>query len=977
MASGKAARAVPRVAPIALLAILALACSEQSPPPQPPEASPEPGLLAVHPLVGRPAADSATLNVVAAEQPVELELRLRPPGDVELTTTLAAKAALDVPLTHLEPGTEYHYELTARAASQSETFTGRFVTRRAPGSTFTFALVSDPHLPVPPPEWLDPAAAELFLPEIYDFLGARHDVGAVIRQTLARIRQHRVDFIVCLGDMLHLYRGFNDPFPTAAAADHAYLDLRRHLGRATAEAAFFAVIGNWEGENGWHPERLRRHAREARMKYLLNPGPATYPESGSSNEDYFAWTWGDALLVVANVMSYTPTTHTLSPDDDGTATDWTLGAEQLSWLEATLAGSTARFKLLFIHHPVGGKGGDELNSGYGRGGGRAAHVGEQEVLHRLMLEHGAQILFYGHDHVFTDSVVDGIHYTLPEAPARRGSSAAPKPATTTTTNAPASRSSTSAPSGWRSSSSTSREESSARTRSQRLQSSPSLRSSPGGLPCTTAGRKSQDPSSAVPEASPTSSSTPAASPAAGFELPTEVAGIDLDPRRAAENKAERLYSLNTVTIPALRFLGFAALSVAVFLYLRFFVQAPEAQRIALLYAGGALTYCLVVAVALRAFYRRWAGERLAVTFLALDVVVQIIAIYLTGGDESWLAAVLLLRMADQATSGQRRALFFTHWNVLCFLALIAYLAGVEGRDVDWPWELTKAALLYAAGWWITVSARGGDRRRRQVSAAIGATRQMILQLEAQARRLDEAKVHAEAANEAKSQFLANMSHELRTPLNAVIGIADLLAADELSSQQHEFVILLQTSADSLLRLVDDILDFSRIEAGQLSLEEESCHLPTVVEEVLRLLAQRAEAQGIELRFTSPVNLPPVTTDRGRLRQVLLNLVGNAVKFTPRGWVEVRLLALEHERESSGVRIEVVDSGIGIEEAQQQRLFDPFTQADGTSSRRYGGTGLGLAIVRRLVDLLGGEVGLTSQPGAGSTFWVELPLRPAR
>jgi predicted phosphodiesterase len=230
---------------------------------------------------------------------------------------------------------------------------------------------------------------------------------------MAQIRRHDVDFIVCLGDRVHSWRGFNDPFPTAGAADVGYLDLRAHLGPATAEAAFFAAVGNWDGESGWQPKRLRRLARAARMRYLPNPRPATYPQGGGEHEDYYAWTWGDALFVVLNVASYTPTAHTLSEDDDGTADDWTLGAEQLAWLEATLEASTERFELLFIHHPAGGRGGDEKNSAYGRGGGRAARVGEQARIHQLMLEHGVEVFFYGHDHVFTDMVVDGVHYTLP------------------------------------------------------------------------------------------------------------------------------------------------------------------------------------------------------------------------------------------------------------------------------------------------------------------------------------------------------------------------------------------------------------------------------------------------------------------------------------------------------------------------------------------------------------------------------------
>ncbi len=401
---------------ISVLLSVGLGCSGGSPvglPGARDEASGEAALLAVPPMVGRPTADSVTLNVVAGGLPVAVELVVEPSGEVRLEAALEPAEARDLVIAGLEAGGEYRYRLTARGGRREESSTGRFVTRREPGSAFTFALLSDTHLPAPAPEWTDPQTAELFLPEIVDYLGARLDVGQTIRQAMGAIRTRRVDFAICLGDLVHYWRGFNDPFPSAQVADFAYLDLRAHLGQATAETAFFAVVGNWDGESGWQPERLRQLAREARMKYLPNPNEATYPQGGGPHEDYYAWAWGDALFVVLNVASYTPTAHTLSDDDDGTAADWTLGSEQLAWLETTLERSSERFKLIFIHHPVGGRGGDERNSAYGRGGGRAAGVGEQARVHALMLEHGVQVFFYGHDHVFTDMVVDGVHYTLP------------------------------------------------------------------------------------------------------------------------------------------------------------------------------------------------------------------------------------------------------------------------------------------------------------------------------------------------------------------------------------------------------------------------------------------------------------------------------------------------------------------------------------------------------------------------------------
>ncbi len=402
--------------PLLIVALLAVACSGVDPVDLPgarDEETGETALLVVPPIVGRPTDDSVTLNVVAGRVPVTVDLRLEPPGEIVVEEALKSEEARDLQIDSLHADTEYRYRLIARGDGREEVAEGRFVTRREPGSPFTFALLSDIHLPTPAPEWTDPDIAGLFYSEIVEFLQARLEIGETIQRAMDSIREKRVDFIICLGDMVHYWRGFNGSFPTARVADFAYLDLRAHLGQTTAETAFFATIGNWDSESGWHPERLQHLAREARMKYLPNPQATTYPQGGGSHEDYYAWTWGDALFVVLNVATYTLTAHTLSEEDDGTAEDWTLGTEQLAWLQTTLENSRERFKLLFIHHPVGGRGGDERHSAYGRGGGRAAEVGEQAQVHALMREHGVQAFFYGHDHVFTNMVVDGIHYTLP------------------------------------------------------------------------------------------------------------------------------------------------------------------------------------------------------------------------------------------------------------------------------------------------------------------------------------------------------------------------------------------------------------------------------------------------------------------------------------------------------------------------------------------------------------------------------------
>lgn len=226
----------------------------------------------------------------------------------------------------------------------------------------------------------------------------------------------------------------------------------------------------------------------------------------------------------------------------------------------------------------------------------------------------------------------------------------------------------------------------------------------------------------------------------------------------------------------------------------------------------------------------------------------------------------------------------------------------------------------------------------------------------------------------KTEFLANISHELRTPMNAIIGMTGFLLQTELRPEQRDFAETIRTSASALLEIISDILDFSRIEAGGLTLERSGFDLCEVVETAIDLVAHKARAQGLELVLRLPPGVPRrLNGDPHRIRQVLLNLLSNAIKFTEAGEVVVRVSTLAEDPVRTRLRFEVSDTGIGIPAGAQRRIFESFTQADGSTTRKHGGTGLGLSICKRLVEMMQGTIAFESQPGAGTRFWFDLPL----
>jgi len=455
----------------------------------------------------------------------------------------------------------------------------------------------------------------------------------------------------------------------------------------------------------------------------------------------------------------------------------------------------------------------------------------------------------------------------------------------------------------------------------------------------------------------------------------------LDAAALARNKAERAWRVYRLQIPALRATGFAMLCVFALLQGwqrdHAFAQGPVRWLIA-----GNLLYVVATGLLLWWPARRRGDEALNIALFHVDLLPWLANLYVLEAGNLFWAFFLMARVIDQVGFGFRRAFYFGHVVTLAYAAYALWAAQFVPQRADALDRINITVTLYLVALYIALIGMVTERLRARTRRAVLAARELVDSLaqkaealESQTTELRRARELAEQASLAKSQFLAVTSHEIRTPLNGILGTAELLMGTSLTRTQQRYVRTAQQSATSLLALIEDVLDLSRIEAGKLTLNPLSVDLRALAGEAIELIGVTARDKPVDVVSQLAADLPErVLADPLRLRQLLLNLLHNAVKFTDRGTVRLELTVMQRHDEGLRLRVAVIDTGVGIAQQQLGSIFDAFTQADASPTRRHGGSGLGLTIVRELAELMHGEVRVQSRLGEGSTFEVELPLR---
>ena len=396
----------------------------------------------------------------------------------------------------------------------------------------------------------------------------------------------------------------------------------------------------------------------------------------------------------------------------------------------------------------------------------------------------------------------------------------------------------------------------------------------------------------------------------------------------------------------------------------------ELSAAALFYAS----YALVSWLALAALYRPEETRDLARIFLRLDLIAASLLVAVTGGAASWLFFVPWVRVADQVTGGVRRCGEFVP------LCLLSHTAGIVlgsvwlGYTPNWALETLKIAGCTTLALHVALTSRIAEKMRSRTRATLDLAGDAINELRQKSKELEKARQEAENASNAKGLFLANLSHEFRTPMNGIIGMTELTLDTELDRDQEEYISTAQRSAQNLLHIVNDVLDFSKIDSGAMSFERLPFSIRGCVRDALVLTAAQNRSPGVEVTCDIDESATEVVSgDESRLRQILVNLLSNSLKFTPEGFVSLSVSSTE---QPGHLEFEVQDTGVGIKPEKLETIFEAFTQAEESTTRRFGGTGLGLAISRDLCVGMGGQMRVESQEGRGSRFTFSLPLPPA-
>ncbi len=437
-------------------------------------------------------------------------------------------------------------------------------------------------------------------------------------------------------------------------------------------------------------------------------------------------------------------------------------------------------------------------------------------------------------------------------------------------------------------------------------------------------------------------------------------------RERGEEREVRLHRLNTRTIPILRLLGGNLVVLGVILHNAWILGEVDWSRI-LAFTAFVQVYALASWQVILRGYRLDARPDLGLVFLVADLLILALAVGLTGANQSWVFWIFLFRVVDQTTTHFRRAFAFTLLGAAAYLGVVLW-AAANGAAVSWLAESAKLVFLLLGGTYMSLTARTAERVRRQLSDAMRMARASVEELRAQSRELQRAREQAESGSRAKSAFLSRVSHELRTPMNAILGFAQLLEMErDLSDDQQVYVGEIMEGGRHLLDVINEVMDIARVETGSLAQELEPVAVGEALEEVLARARPAADRRAVEL----PGAVPDaeglwVAGNPRKVRQVFANLVSNAIKYNSSpGRVEVMVTA-GNER----VRVSITDTGPGIPADQVEQAFVPFDRL-GAEQHEEEGTGLGLPLARSLVQAMGGQLGVDTSPGAGSTFWFEL------